>query len=502
MNDKIPFYYIGDRQLFYDTERGGALLGMVPAVRRLINSGKCASEGEAMTLLAQISLAPITFQQLQSVKAQRTQAASLDWESVYAEIQTLFPLYSRVTTRGERQIYFADERNQVSLIYYEDDDSLVNSLMYNKTLWQKFKSYYATSALLEPFKGQLNLRTFLVTIIKNHLLMDETKLILEQPKNFSWDDSELAFKKFDANIVASGPTPTWDEFCSRLNYPDVFKAWVWSLFAPGNNIRQAMWITGAGNDGKSAVQKALREVFGAQHVYDCKKGDEGRQWFQANVFGKCLVNYADCDNPHLLSVQAIKQLTGGDATSIEEKGVAAFSAEIYAKLFVSSNMPPKINPDFEAQTSRLIRLKLAPIAEGAPKDEQFKARLVVEAYAFLHECREQYSKYINNGNDALVLPAELSKEIEAECAEEDYYILQDFVKKYVEYGEDYHCTPSDLNLTLKHFVNIEMNYPNDKTKYIKSKFDAKIALKGIRMQTVGDQSAFKGFKLKAIEMLK
>jgi hypothetical protein len=500
MNNSTPFYFVGDRQLYYDAHRGGPLMAAGAAIKRLMSSGRCSTEAEAMQLLAQISLAPVTEGQLAALKSSRTQRPQLDWDIVYTEIQSLFPLYSRVTARGERQIYFADEKNQVSLIHYEDDDSLVNSLMHNKVLWRKFKEYYRTSATLEPFRAQLNLRTFMVTIIKNHLLMDETKLIEQQPKNFSWSTDDLAFKKFDPSLLSDGPTPTWDEFCSRLNYPDVFKAWVWSLFTPDNNIRQAMWLTGSGNDGKSAVQKALRDIFGAQHVYDCKKGDESRQWFQSNVYGKCLVNYADCDNPHLLSIQAIKQLTGGDATSIEEKGVSAFSAEIYAKLFVSSNMPPKINPDFEAQTSRLIRLKLRPIASGEPKDEQFKTRLITEAYAFLAECRQHYEKHINAGNDALILPAELTKEIETECAEEDYYIVQEFVKKYVEFGPQYFCRPGKLNEKVKEFVVFEQHYNSDKPRFVQSKLEAKLGLQGIRMQglNIKDEefAAYVGFRLK------
>lgn len=469
------------------------------ALKRLMASGNYAAETDAMAVLASSALAPITEVQLAALKSSK-KPQPLDWEAIYAEIQSLFPLYSRVSAKGERQIYFADEKKQVSLVQYEDDDSLVNSLMHNKVLWQKFKEYYKNSELLASHRSQLNLRTFMVTIIKNHLLLDDSKLIDEQPKNFSWNPDELAFKKFDESLVQPGECPTWREFTDRLNYPAVFKAWVWSLFTPDNNIRQAMWITGAGNDGKSAVQKALRDIFGPQHVYDCKKGDEGRQWFQSSVYGKCLVNYADCDAPNLLNNQAIKQLTGGDATSIESKGVNAFSAEIYAKLFVTSNMPPRINPDLEAQTSRLIRLKLKPIMAGAPKDEQFKTRLVEECYAFLWECREEYKVHINAGNDALILPKQLVKDIENECAEDNYYILQEFVNKHIEYGDQYYCKPSDINKRIKEFVTLEQFLSTDKAYFFQRNFETKLDHKGIRMQNLevkgNSFAAYVGFRLK------
>lgn len=502
MNDQsTPIYYVADLFKFYDALNGGPLFGPEKAVKKLIQYDVCKNEIEGLQTIASLKLMPITKEQYEVLKRGKTaKKEPLNWEALYTDMQRLFPVYSRLSAKGERQIYFADDTNQVSLVYYKDDDSLINSLMYSSSVWKALKAYYQTSPLLEEHRKGLELRTFLIRIIKNYLLMDDSKLLTEQPKNFSWQPEELAFKKFNADAVAPGPTPTWDEFVQRLNYPNVFRAWVWALFEPTNNIRQTMWLTGAGNDGKSAVQKALREIFGTQHVYDCKKGDEGRIWFQDSVYGKGLVNYADCDNPHLLNQQAIKQLTGGDATSIEGKGVSAFSGEIYAKLFVSSNMPPKINPDIAAQISRLIRLKLQPIAEGAPKDEQFKARLVAESYAFLYQCREQYEKHINVGNDELMLPPELDEEIRNECAEEDYYITEDFIENCIEFDPKALCMPGELNKALKQFVVLDLHYDSGKPKFIHTKLEARLGIMGIRIQAIKEGqkkfSAFKGFKIK------
>lgn len=501
MKNISPFYYVIGKDAFYDTGKGGQLLGKLKAMERLVKTGVFEEDSEALEYLESIMSSGITEEELSKLKSKsKGKPGAVDWDSIYNEMQAMFPFYSRVSAKGERQIYFADEINQVSLVHYEDDDSLINSLMHNKEIWIKLKTYYKNCELLHGHKEKIDLKTFIIKIVKHHLLLDETKLIEEQPKSFSWNLEELAFKKFNQDSVAPGETPTWDEFTSRLNYPDVFKAWVWSLFTPDNNIRQAMWLTGAGNDGKSAVQKALRDIFGHAHVYDCKKGDENRQWFQANVYGKSLVNYADCDNPYLLNNQAIKQLTGGDSTSIEGKGVNAFSGEIYAKLFISSNMPPRINPDMEAQTSRLIRLKVAPIAPGAPKDEQFKARLIEEAYAFLWQCRESYKTMINSGRDALILPTQLRKDIENECATDNYYILQEFVEKNIEYGPQFYCKPSDVNKCIKEYVTLEQYMDSSKAKFFQQDFETKIASKSIRMQNLSvkgsNVAAYVGFRLK------
>jgi hypothetical protein len=500
MKTGFPFYYVGELAAYYDARRGGKLMQLAAAAKRLSQymPDEYGTDLSARIALEQAALVPITMAQVSELK--RKTSGELDWQQVYEEMQSMFPFYSHLNANGERQIYFANALNELTPVSYKDDDSLINSIMYNKEIWTNISKFYTNTELLAGHRSKVDLRTFLIRIIKCHLLLDREHCIFEQPKRFSWKPEELAFKKFDPSVLKDGPTPTWDEFLNRLDYPEVFKAWVWSVFDPDNNIRQVMWLTGSGNDGKSAIQKALLEIFGRDNSAACQKGDEFAKWFGKKVYGKGFVTYADCDNIHLLNSQAIKQLTGGDITSIEAKGVDSFSAEIYAKLLISSNMPPRINPELEAHTSRLIRLKVAPIAAGQPKDEQFKTRLIAEGYAFLCKCREAYDKYINNGQDALILPEELTKGIIDECANETYYLLLEFVDKYIEFGENYYCKPSALSPKLKEFLTLENYIAADKARYFMSDFDAKLGLKGVKLSRVevgrNKFTAYVGFRFK------
>lgn len=501
MTSGFPFYFVGDQGAFYDARRGGRLLSMASAAKRLTLylPSEYPSDAAARTALEKLALVPIDTKALELLK-RKTGPQELNWQQIYDEMQSLFPFYSHLNANGERQIYFANNKNELTPVAYKDDDSLLNSLMYNSEVWTKLHTYYLQTELLTGHRNKIDMRTFLIKIVKSYLLLDRTHCIFEQPKRFSWQPEELAFKKFDPSVLHDAPTPTWDEFIGRLDYPEVFMAWVWGVFDPDNNIRQVMWLTGGGNDGKSAIQKALLELFGKDNSAACQKGDEHAKWFGKKVYGKGLVTYADCDNIHLLNAQNIKQLTGGDITSVEAKGVDSFSAEIYAKLLISSNTPPRINPELEAHTSRLIRLKVAPIAAGAPKDEQFKARLIVEGYAFLAKCRAVYENYINNGHDALILPEELTKSMLDECANETYYLLLEFVDKYLEFGENYYCKPQNLSLRLKEFLTLENYITSDKARYFMSDFDAKLGLKNVKLSRVEINkekiTAYIGFRFK------
>lgn len=507
MTSGFPFYYISDIGKFYDTRNPGSPVTIKKAAERLLLylPDEFPATSSALGALEQAMQAPISMEQYNAIKVSK-KSPKVRWLDIYQEMQELFPFYSHVTAKGERQIYFANSRKELTPVSYKDDDSLINSLMYNGEIWTQLNKYYLQSELLTGHRDSVDMRAFLIRIVKSHLLLDRDHCIFEQPKRFSWEPNEFAFKKFDPIVLQSGPTPTWDEFLTRLDYPEIFKAWVWAIFEPTNNIRQVMWLYGGGNDGKSAVQKALIDLFGRDNSVSFQKNDElgdNARWFGRKVYGKGLATYADCENVHLLSAPPIKQLTGGDATSIEGKGVDSFSGEIYAKLLISSNKTPRINPELEAHTSRLIRLRVAPIAAGSPKDEGFKARLVAEGMAFLSQCQDSYSKYINSGNDALILPEDLAKGIIDDCANETYYVLQEFVEKYLEFGPEFHCRPPDLSLALKKFLNDDQYLTADKARYFRDDFDAKLSLKGVSLGRAdtpkGKVTAYIGFKLKEVK---
>jgi len=309
----------------------------------------------------------------------------------------------------------------------------------------------------------------------------------------------LAYKQMNSSLLKPGPTPSWDEFKTRLDYPQVFMAWVWGIFEPTNNVRQVMWLKGAGNDGKSSVQKALEAVVGRDQCYSMKEGDQGQQWFGKNVFGKVLVNYADCKYQDLIDTNGIKQLTGGDTTSIEGKGENSFAGKIYSKVLVTSNFTPKINPELQAHLSRLIKLEVQAQAD-AVKDAGFEQRLQKEIYAFLTKCKECFDALISPGGDRLILPVDLLEKIKTECASDTYMNVQDFVEEYVQFDASGLCVPADLRRTSKKYFSLNKQISSEGLKNHETELNNKLTLQGCTMQRVEFagkvQTVWKGFKLK------
>lgn len=498
-----PLLFVKDKLKYFDTRqpRGGLLTRERAADRLRQYDDKYHDPHILEQTLDDLLLNPVTSNDLLQYKqAQKDAKNGPNLQEIWEEMRELVPIYQRVNAAGQSQAFFVNAQNEAVKLDYETVDNLVASLLNNAEVWSNLTDFYNTSALTEPLKGKLSLGLLLKRMLNEIWPYDSDRILREDIQNISWHSEQIAYKKFDETCLMPGTTPTWDEFTSRLDYPGVFKAWVWSIFEPRNNIRQIMWLKGQGNDGKSSVQRAIEAVIGTNYCYSLKSGDEKDKWFQRNVFGKVLVNYADCRNIYLVSENSIKQLTGGDTTSIEGKGENSFTGKIYAKVLVTSNYAPKINLELQAETSRLIKLDVAPQVDDK-KDAQFTQRLQDEFYAFLCQCRDEYAQYISKGGERLELPTELVAKINSDCASEAYLNLEDFLQDYIEFVPGEMCKPSELNTVLKDFLTIEKRViGSDSLKYYKTDLDAKLNMRGCIQMRQGEagqqQTMWVGFRLK------
>ncbi len=497
------FFYIKDTDSYYD---GNAIPSrrIIPkdtALKRLAKYNVKYQDKEiAYEYLKELRDHGILESEAKQMLNDEKKAKQIDFDGMYEELRAVLPLYSYIRPNGTRSFYLVNEQLECTPVNYVKLENLTDALMAHKATWQRVRNYWATTPQLEGQRHKFTLAVFLKHMIPNFLLMDETLVLDKEPVRFSWEPDVYAFKKFDLGMVEAGPTPTWDQFLGRLDFPEVFQAWVWGLFEPTNNIRQAMWLTGGGDDGKSSVQRALEIIFGEQHVHSCKGGDEvNNRFLNESIYGKCLVNFADTENPHLLKTSALKQLTGGDSTSIEGKGKAAFRGVLYAKLLVTSNKKPMINPESAAETSRLITLNVQPLPNGA-KDEGFKRRLVEESGAFLYNCREAFLGMIAPGNNALLLPEKLQDKMFSECASEMHYVLEDFVSECLEFGPHYFCEVRKINPKLKQFTSETHFLAADKVRYFMSDFVSKMNFRNISLKRIDINgkimTAYVGFRLK------
>lgn len=492
----LPILYVIDKSKFYDRQRKGALLSLEAAKLRLQAYDSKYHDPRALEqTIRDIMDSPVTYDDIKE-SAKKTGPSEAD---IWNELRHLIRLKKQINPSGQSQVYYVAENNEVVKIDYVEDQSLIDALMLRTEEFAALRNFYNTNPLTEQIRTKLGFLSFLKRMLAENWHADERTLFTEPVQNISWDTETYAYKQMDSSLLKPGPTPTWDEFTSRLDYAGVFMAWVWGIFEPTNNIRQVMWLKGAGNDGKSSVQKAIESVIGKNYCYSMKPGDEQQQWFQRNVFGKVLVNYADCRNQFLIDSNSIKQLTGGDTTSIEGKGENSFTGKIYSKLLVTSNYLPRINPELQAHTSRLIKIEVQP-QDDTKKDAAFEHRLQKEIYAFLYKCKKYFDELVSAGGERLNLPSELVDRIKIECASETYLNIQDFAEEYLEFGPEFYCKPADIRKVSKEFFVLEKRIPGDQLKHHEAELNVKLHIMGCAQirQVLEDKpvTVWRGFRLK------
>ena len=315
----------------------------------------------------------------------------IDPESIYEASSELLPYKWLTRLDGEEAFYHISPENEATALLGVTAEDFVSSIRSNRELF---------AALYDRFKDIKNENPKLKLEFKNYLKllfeelrMDPDRALEQPPRLISWDHNELAFKQFNPELLVDQPTPTWDQFLSRVDYPNVFLAWVWSVFDPENMGRQALWLYGKGADGKSRVLVALTEIFGKRQTGSVSQDGINGQFFYSKVYGKRLTIYGDCKNTRLISQGKIHSLLGGDYVQIESKGRDAFHDRVYSRLLVSANDHPEIDFSLKNESSRIIELCIDSVDKSlAEGDRNFESNLVTEQWGFLYKCRQAYAE--------------------------------------------------------------------------------------------------------------
>lgn len=290
-----------------------------------------------------------------------------------------------------------------------------------------------------------------VSEIYKKLKFDMDCNIDTEPAPISWDPNMPAYKQLNVAILKPDPTPTWDQFTSRLDFADHFKAFVWSIFEPLNKGRQALYLYGAGFDGKSSAFNAIANVLGDRHTMSIDNEKlKNTQFFYGNVHGKRLVLYPDCKVTSVIRHEVIKSLLGGDKVQVNRKNRDAFNSSVHVKLMIGSNRYPRIDSSDKSERTRLMFLKVQPISDNRG-DYLFESNLRAEIGPFLYQCKAAYERLCPTHSE-LELPAEMQANIRNECNSSDADSLEDFIDELLEFGPLYMVTKRDLDKALREYA--------------------------------------------------
>lgn len=244
----------------------------------------------------------------------------------------------------------------------------------------------------------------LIKALENNIIPSADKIAL-----FSNDPTEPCLCYFDLENLPDEPTPAWDSFLygfKKIEYRELFLAWVYSIFYAPNRGRQLLWIYGMGMSGKSTVIKALfyylkgRNQQLAQTIEKRLFEDK----YTMATFENCrLAIIPDNSDRWIINRDLIKNLTGADAASVRKMNKEKISVELYAKIMIASNRQPCVLIDVEHQISRIVyvalddeRIFAARDAWKAEIDGQWDKKISQEIPAIIRKAKSCYEKWIDN----------------------------------------------------------------------------------------------------------
>ena len=227
--------------------------------------------------------------------------------------------------------------------------------------------------------------------------------------------------------------PAWQGFLDRTSHPEVFMAFVWKIFKPEDTGRQLLWCWGEGSAGVSVVWTTIAKFLPDVHVET--SFSRVNQFTAGTVVGKRLVTTSDGGVSDILEHSLVKNITGKDIVSAEEKQKAPTSVQVYARVVVYSNLYPVFDP---TQASMRTRALVTKTDEYEGPAGRFEEDLRAQFWDFLAAC-EDVEKLLcppENGGMSTPIPVPLSMEediILAHCMEPRRLAIRQFVKHHVIY---------------------------------------------------------------------
>lgn len=185
------------------------------------------------------------------------------------------------------------------------------------------------------------------------------------PKSVGFlSDPELCLNRLEydpINIDFEGlklKAPIFYDYLTRMTNADAFCARVGSIFDFRAHRKQAIWIQGVRNAGKSPLMTIISKLVGDSYAVMSEKLLREKFWKEGLV-GKRVMLTSEL-KPGFLLTEDFKGITGDSMHKVRPFGAKAFDTILEPILFFFSNHAPEV-PNDDPITDRIIACKLGVV---------------------------------------------------------------------------------------------------------------------------------------------
>jgi energy-coupling factor transporter ATP-binding protein EcfA2 len=211
--------------------------------------------------------------------------------------------------------------------------------------------------------------------------------------------------------------PTWREIVGRIQNPDGFCGRIGSIMHMEADRKQAIWISGPKDSGKSQIALQLKSMIGSESggaFVTVSDTDLKDQFIKAELVGKrvCVMNEV---SPTFINSEEFKSITGDDYHRIRPLGQQGYFAKLNTLLFFFSNNDPETQSKKEL-FERLIYCRINPLPDNVDiiGQVEYQKKLTEEQAGFMGYCEHVYSLYAG-----VRLPNDMTELIDVVAGKED-----------------------------------------------------------------------------------
>ena len=209
----------------------------------------------------------------------------------------------------------------------------------------------------------------------------------------------LQYEPLETAVEPKWMCPTWEEIGDRTTNWEAFCMRVASIFDPHADRKQAIYMSGPKDCGKSQLEALIAHLAGGDTAsgggYCSLAPDQanGAHWLEPLV-GKRVVCISEAASDFLESSR-FKSLTGDLWHMVNPKGKAIVNRPLPVILFLFGNEPPEMSGKPEL-LERVIDCRITPPTldgKGLIPDHEYQQQLKDELPAFLGHCYQLYEPY-------------------------------------------------------------------------------------------------------------
>lgn len=208
--------------------------------------------------------------------------------------------------------------------------------------------------------------------------------------------NRLNFDPEKCDVVSlNDHAPVFSQLMARMTNYQAFIMRLGSLFDPGADRKQAVYIYGPPDCGKSVLGWLIQQVAGATAIVGAE--DTRDKYFKSRFLAKRAVIVQEATASFLRS-ELFKAVTGDDYHMIEQKYAQPFTVELLSLMFFFSNHEPEI-PNDQALIERIIACR----CESIPKEmmrpvHEVRAALLQELPWIMGACIDSYNEMVRAGD--------------------------------------------------------------------------------------------------------